>query len=65
MPHAPQSECLWSEDFTVTVTLDEVIDHSNGGMLEVELSGGPTLEKTKLSIPVDHIYAVAEIADAH
>ncbi|KJV41530.1 hypothetical protein VH88_08780 [Brevundimonas sp. KM4] len=64
-PDAPQSECLWSEDFTVTVTRDEVIDHSNGGMLEVELSGGPTLEKTRLSIPVDHIYAVAEIADAH
>ena len=64
-PDAPQSECLWSEDFTVTVTRDEVINHSNGGMLEVELSGGPTLEKTRLSIPVDHIYAVAEIADAH
>lgn len=64
-PDAPQPDCLWSEDFTVTVTPDEVAHHSNDGMLEVELSGGPTLEKTKLSIPVDHIYAVVEVANAH
>ena len=57
-PDEAQPDCLWSEDFTVTVTLDEVAHHSNDGMLEVELSGGPTLEKTKLSIPVDHIYDV-------
>lgn len=64
-PDAPQPDCLWSEDFTVTVTPDEVAHHSKDGMLEVELSGGPTLEKTKLSIPVDHIYAVVEVANAH
>ena len=62
---AAKPDCLWSEDFTTTVTPDEVAHHSNDGMLEVELSSGSTLEKTKLSIPVDHIYAVAEVADAH
>jgi len=64
-PDASQPDCLWSEDFTVTITLDEVAHHSNDGMLEVELSGGPTPEKTKLLIPVDHIYAVVEVANAH
>lgn len=64
-PDAPQPDCLWSEDFTVTVTPDEVAHHSNDGVLEVELSGGPTLEKTKLSIPVDYIHAVVEVANAH
>jgi hypothetical protein len=59
-----QLDCLWSEDFTVTVTSDEVTHHSHNGMLEVELSGGPTPETTKLSIPVEYIHAVTEVADA-
>ena len=63
-PGAPQPDCLWSEDFTVTVTPDEVAHHAHDRMLEVELSGGPTPEKTKLSIPVDYIYAVVEVADS-
>lgn len=59
-----QPDCLWSEDFTVTVTSDEVAQHENDGMLEVELSGGPTLEKTRLSIPVAYFHAVVEVAEA-
>lgn len=43
-PDTGQPDCLWSEDFSVTVTLDEVVDHSNGGMLEVELSGAHSRE---------------------
>lgn len=57
-------DCLWSEDFTVTVTRAEVAHHAHNGMLEVELSGGLTPEKTRLSIPVDYIYAVVEVADS-
>lgn len=57
-------DCLWSEDFTVTVTSDEAAPHVRDGMLEVELSGGPTLEKTRLSIPVEYIHAVFEVAEA-
>jgi len=63
-PDARQPDCLWSEDFTVTITPDEVAHHARDGILEVELSGGLTLEKTKLSIPVDYIHAVVEVADA-
>lgn len=59
-----RSDCLWSEDFTVTITTDEVVRYGQNGVLEVELSGGPTPETSKLSIPINYIYAVVEVAGA-
>lgn len=56
-------DCLWSEEFTVTVTLDEVARHANNGTLEVELSGGPTPETTRLTMPVTYLHAVIEVAE--
>lgn len=56
--------CMWSEDFTITVTPDEIANNARDGMLEVEITGSLIPEKAKLTLPVAHVEAVIEVANA-
>ncbi|WP_349311555.1 hypothetical protein [Brevundimonas subvibrioides] len=56
--------CMWSEDFTIAIDPEALSLHSRNGVLEFEIVGGRVPESADLSIPVSHIEAVVEVADA-
>lgn len=59
-----QPHCMWSEDFTITITPEEVVVNARDGLLELEVVSSLTADVARITIPVAHVEAVIEVADA-